>query len=122
MAICAYVVVVGVAAGLGDVLQDVLAACMSVSNLNFACAGFTHLLWMVPLSSVPRMPSSRRRVVWLVCAGEVTGCVCCQSMLDTCFHEAVCLLARWGGRSGGGCHLQGMEARSACLLAAVGRC
>jgi hypothetical protein len=67
------VVVVRVAAGLGDVLQNILAACMSVSNLDFACASFTHLLWMVPLSSVPRMPSSRRRVVWLICAVELTG-------------------------------------------------
>lgn len=37
---------------------------------------------MLPLSSVPRMPSSRRRVViWLVCAVWATCCGRCQSTL-----------------------------------------
>jgi len=67
-AVCAYVVVVRAAAGHCDVLEDGVAACVSILHPGCGCASFTHLLWRLQLSSVPRMPSSRRRVVWLICA------------------------------------------------------
>jgi hypothetical protein len=41
---------------------------------------FTHL-WKLLLSSVPRMPSSRRRVVWVLCAGASAVFKDCQYAL-----------------------------------------
>jgi hypothetical protein len=72
-AICTYVVVVGAAAGLCDVAQDGVTTCASVLHADCVCVRSTHLLWRLLLSSVPRMPSSRRRADWLVCA--VVGAV-----------------------------------------------
>jgi hypothetical protein len=96
-------------------VEDGVTAYVSVSHASCVCPRFTHLLWRLLLSSVPRMPSSRRRTDWLVCVAVGAIFKDGQHTLAASINVEFLSPACWVRTSTAGSRQRGREARLASL-------